>query len=111
MVIEHLCNFSITVERAKITKDITGGAKREIWEVVYSNIPAVIQPINSDIQHQFGQRQMINSHRIYSSKNLIIQRGDRIRTFSPSRMFVVTGVLDQGGRQFVFSVDVREQMD
>lgn len=111
MVIEHLCNFSITVERAKITKDITGGAKRELWEVVYSNISAAIQPINSDIQHQFGQRQMINSHRIYTAKHLAIQRGDRIRTFNPARMFVVTGVLDQGGRQRVFSVDVREQMD
>jgi|694.fasta_scaffold00244_56 hypothetical protein len=111
MVIEHLCNFSITVERAKITKDITGGAKREVWEVVYSNISAAIQPINSAIQHQFGQRQMINSHRIYTSCYLNIQRGDRVRTFGPPRMFVVTGILDQGGRQRVFSIDVREQMD
>lgn len=111
MVIEYICNFLITVERAKIVKDITGGPKREIWEVVCSNISAAIQPITSNIQHQFGQRQMINTHRIYTAKNLAIQRGDRIRTSCPARMFVVTGVLDQGGRQRIFSVDVREQMD
>jgi head-tail adaptor len=111
LVIDHLCNFLITIERARITKDLVGGAKREIWEPVVQNLQAAIQPLNSGIKQQFGQRQMVNTHRLYFSTEPPIRRGDRIKAYNPNRMFVVTGVLDQGGRRRVFSVDVREQME
>lgn len=111
MVIDHLCNFFVTIERARITKDIVGGTKREVWDAVAQNVPVAIQPLNSGIKQQFGSRQMINTHRLYFSTEPPIRRGDRIKAFDPDRMFVVTGVLDQGGRRRVFSVDVREQME
>jgi len=109
MLANHLLNTTVTLERPAVTIDESSGAKRETWNPVTgsTNIPASVQPVNSQVRYALASRQITITHRIFTNRDLGPKRGDRILTASGT-YYLVTGFFNQAGRNQVYMIEGRE---
>lgn len=109
MISAQALNSTVTLERPQVTLDESSGAKRETWNPVTGsiNVPASVQPVNSQVRHALASRQISISHRIYTNTDLKPKRGDRVVT-SSGTYFLITGFFNQAGRNKVYLIEARE---
>lgn len=111
MISAFYFNYTVSVERASVTKDKGGGATRD-WAPVSGliNIAASVQPASADDIALYAGRQIRISHSVYLQSNPGIQRGDRLRV-SDGRYLVVRGTLDAAGFGRLYKVVCRELLE
>lgn len=110
MISPILLNTIITLQRPFVTIDSSSGAKREAWNPVVGSIdiPASIQSVSSQVRHSLASRQIVITHRIYTSQNLNPKRGDRLTSGVDGIYYLVTGYYNQAGRNNIFMIEGRE---
>lgn len=105
----YLLNTTVTLERPLVTIDEVSGSKRETWNPVTgsANIPASVQPVNSQVRQALASRQITITHRIYTYKNLQPKRGDRLVS-SSGVYYLITGFFNQAGRDKLYMIEGKE---
>ncbi len=111
MSLASLLNRTVSLERPNNVQDEVSGVLRQSWATIVSDAPAAIQPLSAVARHQFAQRQIYVTHRIYFAADVEPQRTDRIRVTSPAtdQLFIIHGFFNQAGRDFLWSIDAQEQ--
>ena len=72
-----LCPGQITVERAAVSTDATGGIVRQ-WQTVAANIPATILTLRASANAGMNRRGIVTTHLIISPANPTARIGDRV---------------------------------
>ena len=90
MSLAQMLSTTISLERAIITKDSSGGQVQTYAAVSgQTDVPADIQPAGSSIRLQYAQRNLVVTHTVYVATDIGAIETDRI--VSGTRYFVVMG--------------------
>lgn len=98
---------SIKIERKSITQDASGG-NVNTWEVIHERVSVGIQPASAKEKILFAQRQILYDNKIYSARDLAVNKNDRVTDLKTLRQYTVVGYADQAGQDRVFCINARE---
>lgn len=102
-----LCHHQLTIERAAVSTDATGGVLRE-WQPLATNVPATILTLRASTPAGVDRRGILTSHLIISPYNAAVRVGDRVH--DGTNFYLVRFLGDLGDRGEAWAI-FAEMMD
>ena len=85
---------TITLERVTVTVDDDIGGRTHTWDTETADIACWVQPANSNTIEQWGARDIIITHAVYTSADTTARLGDRF--LFGARHLLVAGLENTG---------------
>jgi hypothetical protein len=97
MSLFSLCTGQISVQRATVATDATGGVVRQ-WQTVAANIPATILTLRASANTNMDRRGILTTHLIILPENPAARVGDRVSDGTDWYLVRFTADLGDRGR-------------
>lgn len=110
MSLQTLMTTTVSLQVQHTTQDSSGAPTRGTYttDVFNRNVPATIQPANSDVRKEYAQRQLRVTSQVYLLRNIEARPKHRLVDDSTGRAYIVHGYGDEAGRGRLWVADVEE---